>query len=153
MRPNLLYWYCAPPVEGLRALQFLDQYVEMQWIGGGAEKAEMLIECLGGIVFGMHDEGTDTGNVRCLEGAAHRILEQPRTDSLALPAGVNGFRYSLIDREAFRAIRSFGGIVNDLNPQEVSGIPKAAANVREYAAEIIEKLKAGQSGKRKATHV
>ena len=68
-------------------------------------------------------------------------------------AGVDLFKCSLIDREAFRAIRSFGGIVNDLDPQEVSGIDKAAANAHEYAAEVIEKLKAGQTEARKAANV
>jgi len=63
-------------------------------------------------------------------------------------AGVDLFKCSLIDREAFRAIRSFGGIVNDLDPKEVSGIDKAAANAHEYASEVIEKLRAGQ-GKEK----
>jgi chromosome partitioning protein len=68
-------------------------------------------------------------------------------------AGVDLFKCSLIDREAFRAIRSFGGIVNDLDSQEVSGIPKAAANAHEYAAEVIRKLKTGQGEEREAANV
>lgn len=56
-------------------------------------------------------------------------------------AGVDIFKTSLIDREAFRAIRSFGGTVNDLDPQQVSGIEKAAANVRALAIEVIERIK------------
>ena len=59
-------------------------------------------------------------------------------------AGVHIFSTSLIDREAFRAVRSFGGTVNDLNPKEVSGIEKAAQNVRELAMEVIAKLKEDQ---------
>jgi len=59
-------------------------------------------------------------------------------------AGVHIFSTSLIDREAFRAVRSFGGTVNDLNPKEVSGIEKAAQNVRELAVEVIAKLKEGK---------
>jgi chromosome partitioning protein len=69
-----------------------------------------------------------------------------------LAAGVDLFTCTLIDREAFRAIRSFGGIVNDLNPKEVSGIDKAAANARAYAAEVIEKLKTVQSDERKVVN-
>ncbi len=57
-------------------------------------------------------------------------------------AGVDLFECSLIDREAFRAIRSFGGTVNDLNPKEVSGIEKAAKNALTYAEEVKWKLKA-----------
>ena len=56
-------------------------------------------------------------------------------------AGIDIFECSLIDREAFRAVRSFGGIVNDLDPKEVSGIEKAAANAKGYAAEVKRKLK------------
>lgn len=56
-------------------------------------------------------------------------------------AGVDLFECSLIDREAFRAIRSFGGTVNDLNTKEVSGIDKAANNALEFAEEVKRKLK------------
>ena len=57
-------------------------------------------------------------------------------------AGIDIFECSLIDREAFRAVRSFGGIVNDLNPKEVSGIKKAGINAKGYAEEVKRKLKA-----------
>lgn len=56
-------------------------------------------------------------------------------------AGVDIFETSLIDREAFRAIRSFGGTVNDLDSKQVSGIEKAAANAHAFAAEVIEKIR------------
>ena len=52
------------------------------------------------------------------------------------------FECSLIDREAFRAIRSFGGTVNNLDSKEVSGIEKAAQNAHAYAEEVKQKLKA-----------
>jgi chromosome partitioning protein len=51
------------------------------------------------------------------------------------------FKTSLIDREAFRAIRSFGGTVNDLDPKQVSGIDKAVANAHALAVEVIERIK------------
>lgn len=44
---------------------------------------------------------------------------------------------SLVNRDAFRAIRSFGGTVNDLNRKEVSGIDKASKNAEEFAIEVI----------------
>lgn len=56
-------------------------------------------------------------------------------------AGVDIFDCTLIDREAFRAVRSFGGIVNDLNVNEVSGIDKAVKNAKEFAEEVKWKLK------------
>lgn len=56
-------------------------------------------------------------------------------------AGVDIFKTSLIDREAFRAIRSFGGTVNDLDPRQVSGIDKATANAHALAVEVIERIK------------
>lgn len=56
-------------------------------------------------------------------------------------ADVDMFETSLIDREAFRAIRSFGGTVNDLDTKQVSGIEKAAANAHALAAEVITKIK------------
>jgi len=56
-------------------------------------------------------------------------------------AGVDIFKTSLIDREAFRAIRSFGGTVNDLDPKQVSGIEKATANAHALAVEVIERIK------------
>ena len=56
-------------------------------------------------------------------------------------AGVEIFKTSLIDREAFRAIRSFGGTVNDLDPKQVSGIEKATANAHALAVEVIERIK------------
>ncbi|MGL4667734.1 MAG: ParA family protein [Saezia sp.] len=48
---------------------------------------------------------------------------------------------SLVNRDAFRAIRSFGGSVNDLDKKEVSGIDKAAKNAEDFAKEIIVLLK------------
>jgi len=56
-------------------------------------------------------------------------------------AGVEIFKTSLIDREAFRAIRSFGGTINDLDPKQVSGIEKAASNAHALATEVIGKIR------------
>ena len=43
----------------------------------------------------------------------------------------------LIEREAFRAIAAFGGIVNDLPSSQVSGIDKAAKNALAFTKETI----------------
>lgn len=56
-------------------------------------------------------------------------------------AGVDIFKTSLIERDAFRAVRSFGGIVNNLSPKDVSGIEKAAQNAKAFASEVKAKLK------------
>lgn len=54
--------------------------------------------------------------------------------------GVDVFETSLIEREAFRTVRSFGGIVNDLNPREFSGVENASANAFAFASEVKKKL-------------
>ena len=50
------------------------------------------------------------------------------------------FNCSLIDREVFRAIRSFGGIIENLDSKEVSGKDKAIANVLAFTEEVKFKL-------------
>ena len=50
------------------------------------------------------------------------------------------FNCSLIDREAFRAIRSFGGTIENLDSKEVSGKDKAIANVFAFTEEVKIKL-------------
>ena len=55
---------------------------------------------------------------------------------------VDVFGVSLIERAAFKAIRTYGGIVHNLNEKEVSGVAKAARNVEEFAEEVKRKLKA-----------
>lgn len=58
-------------------------------------------------------------------------------------AGIDTFKCSLIEREAFRSIFSFGGAVNDLEVDSRSGqvsIGKAAENARLYAEEVKHRL-------------
>ncbi len=54
---------------------------------------------------------------------------------------VDVFNVSLIERAAFKAIRTYGGIVHDLDRSEVSGVDKAASNVEMFAEEVKRKLK------------
>lgn len=56
-------------------------------------------------------------------------------------ASIPIFDCQLIDREAFRAMRAFGGILNELPKNEVSGIDKAAINAFSFTKEVIEKIK------------
>lgn len=55
---------------------------------------------------------------------------------------ITTFETQLIDREAFRAIFSYGGTVADLGRHEVSNVRSAAANARAFAAELLRRLKA-----------
>ncbi len=55
-------------------------------------------------------------------------------------ASIDIFKSSLIDREAFRAIRSFGGTIDNLNPKEVSGVSKAIYNAVSFTEEVKQKL-------------
>ena len=55
-------------------------------------------------------------------------------------SGIEIFNCSLIDREAFRAIRSFGGTIENLDSKEVSGKDKAIANVFAFTEEVKIKL-------------
>jgi chromosome partitioning protein len=60
-------------------------------------------------------------------------------------ADIDLFTCSLIDREAFKSIFSFGGTVNELeatNKREEDSVRKAADNARIFAAEVKQKLKA-----------
>ncbi len=49
------------------------------------------------------------------------------------------------EREAFRAIFSFGGTIDTLPPSQVSNLPAAAANARAVAAEVVSLLRPGAS--------
>lgn len=47
----------------------------------------------------------------------------------------------ITEREAYRAIFSFGGSLSGLDPTQVRNIPSAVANARAFAAEVVELLK------------
>jgi chromosome partitioning protein len=59
--------------------------------------------------------------------------------------GINLFNTQLHEREAFKAMFSFGGTLEALDPAQVANIDKAVANAREFTAEVIELLKAAQN--------
>ena len=48
------------------------------------------------------------------------------------------------EREAFRAIFSFGGTIDSLNAGQVSGLDGAMKNARAFAAEIVGMLRQAQ---------
>ncbi len=54
---------------------------------------------------------------------------------------VPSFRTHLHEREAFKALQTYGGTVEGLDPAQVGGLEKAIQNAREYAAEAISILR------------
>ncbi|MBV8912580.1 MAG: hypothetical protein JOZ05_06015 [Acetobacteraceae bacterium] len=51
------------------------------------------------------------------------------------------FAVQMHEREAFRAIFSFGGTIETLQPAQVSNLPAASANARAFAAEVVTMLR------------
>lgn len=60
-------------------------------------------------------------------------------------AGVPVFESQLNEREAFRAVFSFQQTLDALDPGEVSNLDKAQANAEQFAAEVIERLRAARA--------
>jgi chromosome partitioning protein len=61
-----------------------------------------------------------------------------------LAQGIPLFGTALHERDAFRAIFSFGGILSDLDPSAVGNVPAALNNARQFTAEAIALLKQQQ---------
>lgn len=60
-------------------------------------------------------------------------------------AGIDIFETSIVERAAYRDILDYGGLLADLDPKLVSNVDKALVNAREFAGEVIAKLKAAQT--------
>jgi chromosome partitioning protein len=56
-------------------------------------------------------------------------------------SGVDVFITPIVERAAFRDIFDFGGTLASLDPRNVSNLEKARENAREFAGEVIAKLK------------
>jgi chromosome partitioning protein len=56
-------------------------------------------------------------------------------------AGIPRLSVELFERDAFKALFSFGGTLTDLDRSQVSGIKDAAVNAKAFAAEVIERLR------------
>ena len=70
-----------------------------------------------------------------------------------LQQGIPMFGTALNDRDAFRAIFSFGGALSGLDPAAVGGLPAAIANARQFAAETISLLKRHQPAAQRPAEV
>src|SRR6202451_4528184 len=55
--------------------------------------------------------------------------------------GVRAFQVQINEREAYRALFSFGGTLETLNPQFVSNLDAAIVNARAFAGEVISMLR------------
>lgn len=60
-------------------------------------------------------------------------------------AGIDIFATSIVERAAYRDILDYGGLLADLDPKLVSNIDKALLNAREFAGEVVAKLKEAQA--------
>lgn len=56
-------------------------------------------------------------------------------------AGVSVFGTTIVERAAFRDIFDYGGLLADLDRTKVSNLDKAIANAKEFAGEVLDKLK------------
>lgn len=68
-----------------------------------------------------------------------RLLAHIRQELSA--AEVPIFQVQMHEREAFRAIFSFGGTIQGLQPSQVSNLPAAISNARALAAEVLTMLR------------
>jgi chromosome partitioning protein len=57
--------------------------------------------------------------------------------------GVPVLRTQMHEREAFRAIFSFGGTLEELDPAQVPNLAAAVSNAQSFAAEVVEMLRRG----------
>ena len=67
-------------------------------------------------------------------------------------AEIDIFETSIVERAAYRDILDYGGLLSDLDPSQVSNVEKALINAREFAGEVIAKLKAVQSATEVTQH-
>jgi chromosome partitioning protein len=63
-------------------------------------------------------------------------------------AGIRVFKAELNEREAFRAMFSFGEPLDKLDPSEVANIPKAIENADWFAEEVIAMLREARASER-----
>lgn len=59
---------------------------------------------------------------------------------------IQAFMTQVHEREAYRALFSFGGTLETLDPTQVGNLDKAIANAREFAAETVAMLRGTQAG-------
>lgn len=73
--------------------------------------------------------------------AALRTRALQNVQGQLIESGVPVLRTSLVERAAFRELFDYGGTLSDLDPTQVNNVDKAILNAREFAGEVILKLK------------
>lgn len=59
-------------------------------------------------------------------------------------AGIDVFLTAIVERAAFRDLFDYGGLLDDLDPVQVSNVEKAKRNAQDFAGEVLSRLKAAQ---------
>lgn len=75
-------------------------------------------------------------------GAAIRTRALRNVQDQLAQAGVDMFAVNLVERAAFKELMDFGGLLGDLDPQQVTNIENAVINARAFVGEVITKLQA-----------
>ena len=81
--------------------------------------------------------------------AAIRSRGMAAAENQLMEHAIDVFETRIIEREAFKAIFSFNTTIDNLNPEQVSGMEKAKTNAREFAREVIRRLKTRSEQARK----
>jgi chromosome partitioning protein len=55
--------------------------------------------------------------------------------------GIEGCQVPIVERAAYRDLFDYGGTLADLDPAQVSNVEKARINAREFAGEVVARLK------------
>jgi len=77
-----------------------------------------------------------------------RTRTQAHIQNGQIAAGIPVFNTELNEHDAFRAVFSFQQTLEGLNPGDVANLDKAKVNVWEFVEEVVERLKAGQGGRK-----
>ena len=85
--------------------------------------------------------------------AAIRSRGMAAAEGQLVEHGIDVFETRIIEREAFKAIFSFNTTIDNLTPEQVSGVDKTKTNAREFAREVIRRLKARSEQTKKAVGV
>ena len=59
-------------------------------------------------------------------------------------AQIDVFSTTIVERAAFRDLFDYGGLLADLDPMQVSNVPKARVNAQEFTGEVLHKLSASE---------
>jgi chromosome partitioning protein len=68
-------------------------------------------------------------------------------------AGVRVFETQIIQRDAYKAIFSYGRTLSGLDPSQVSKVPEAVANAKAFMLEVVNLLKAETAPAERAEEV